>query len=117
MLSGNNGSGLQTKKSIKQGGTDNPYLWNLVLRSIAAPLVQSWETLGYGIILENGARVTHFLWSDNLYLVGASLERTHAMAQSSSVALNRNGLSWKPASLQHLGTNLEAVYPALTPCV
>eukprot|EP00973_Karenia_brevis_P042933 5943243-Karenia_brevis.AAC.1 len=82
-------------KLIKQGGMDAPFLWNLVLRRHLCELHRSWQQAGYGILLDDGTCVTHFLWSDNVYLVACTLQQLHVMAQELTDSLQSCGLQWK----------------------
>jgi len=92
-------------KCIRQGGKESTWLWNATMRRLVAPLHREWVTWGWGIDLPGFGCLTHLLWADNIYLVGANQAQCHSMAQMLTAALETAGLAWKPSSLAHLGSN------------
>ena len=72
---------IMYSKSIKQGGTDAPYLWNFVLRRLLVPLAISWQQRGYGITRDNGEVITHLVWADNLFVVSKTVDEAREMVQ------------------------------------
>eukprot|EP00959_Pyramimonas_sp_CCMP1952_P075983 1587975-Pyramimonas_sp.AAC.1 len=46
------GDEVRCKKSVRTGGKEEPMLFNIVLEAIWGSVIQTWDTLGYGVRLE-----------------------------------------------------------------
>jgi len=87
-------------RSIRQGGVEAPWQWNVTMRHLLALLVPSWERRGLGIKVPYVNCLTHFVWADNLYFLASSLVNLQVMMQEFTDLLVHAKLSWKSGSLQ-----------------
>ena len=87
-------------RSIRQGGVEGPWQWNVVMRRLLALLVPSWERRKLGIKIPYVASLTHFVWADNLYFLASSVGDLQTMMQEFTDLLVHPNLSWKGGSRQ-----------------
>jgi len=87
-------------RSIRQGGVEAPWQWNVVMRHLLALLVPSWEGRGLGIKVPYVHCLTHFVWADNIYFLASSLVNLQTMMQEFTDLLVHARLAWKSGSLQ-----------------
>ena len=82
------------QKTGIQGGVRTPDQFNAVLESALKTTVQAWQELGWGILLDNGFRLTHLIWADNAFLFESDIRRASDMAKMVTEALASFNLFW-----------------------
>ena len=94
---------LKWSGALRQGGRDGPFGFNVFLRWLFHTLHEGWtsEARGWGILLE-GRVVTHIVWSDNIFLLGATREQLRGMIQETTNVLNSHGMAWKTSECYFL---------------
>jgi len=101
--------GLETpiafSRSVRQGGVESAWEWNLPMRMILDQLLDQWLGAGIGIDLPGIGLVNHLLWADNVYFLAHSRKDLKVMLTDFSQKLYKLGLFWKLTSLEFLHTN------------
>eukprot|EP00973_Karenia_brevis_P078979 10961462-Karenia_brevis.AAC.1 len=91
-------------RSVRQGGVESAWQWNLPMRMVLDRLVDSWAQRHLGIELPGVGLVNHLLWADNVYFLAHSREGLQTMIAEFSSSLYELGLRWKPSSLEFVHT-------------
>ena len=70
-------TGIPFDRTIKQGGKQRPFIFDVVMKKIFVALQKKWHDEGRGVILRRShdpiemRKVSHFIIADNCYLVAA----------------------------------------------
>ncbi len=91
-------------RSVRQGGIESTWEWNLVVRRILDSCVDRWKGQNFGLESPALGKTTHVVWADNLYFLGHSIDQVIHMAQDFTDRLVELKMRWKPSSLQFLTT-------------
>ena len=62
-----------------QGGVRTPDQFNAIIETALARPVQIWQERAWGIQLDNGFRLTHLVWCDNIFLFETDVKRAGEM--------------------------------------
>ena len=89
---------------IRQGGSESPWLWNLVMRYVMVRVSALWGP-DAGVKVDT-TNLTHMLWADNIWLFAHSLADLAQMSQCLTDVLDSACLFWKPSSLKAMGPRL-----------
>ena len=100
MLHGVRSKTFPFTRSVRQGGVESTFEWNLVVRRMLDSCYDRWQAAGYGVRLPVVGLINHVVWADNLYFIGHSIEHVVAMAQDITDCLLSLRMRWKPSSLQ-----------------
>ena len=95
-------SAVPLEKAGIQGGVRTPDQFNAMIEHALYKLAQIWQERRWGIELDNGFRLTHLVWCDNIFLFETDLARAEKMMIVLTQVLSMCGLFWKPSSLQVL---------------
>ena len=87
-------------RSVRQGGVESPWEWNVVMRHSLAVLAPSCEQRGFGIDIPYVRKLSHAVWADNCYFISTQLEHVSMMMQEFTDMLVAAGMWWKEGSLQ-----------------
>jgi len=82
----------------KQGGVTTPTLWRLYLHAAIGRRLAELQDQGVGFkFWHNGKRmcVNHFIYADDVWLLGGDVETLKFLAQEASTGLHQRGLKWK----------------------
>ena len=90
------------QKAGIQGGVCTPDQFNAVMEHALYKPVQWWQERKWGIILDDGHRLTHLVWCDNIFLFETDVVRASIMMRMVTETLSEHSLFWKPSSLQVL---------------
>eukprot|EP00959_Pyramimonas_sp_CCMP1952_P430107 9008355-Pyramimonas_sp.AAC.1 len=94
-------------RSEKQGSTDATRKFNATISRCMVLAIRACEANDLGIVVE-GARFTHVLWCDNVYLLARDWEILRKMTNILSTELQTSGLYWKPSSLEYMTSSPNA---------
>ena len=94
-------SGIPFDKSIKQGGTESPCLFNLMMRNVSRDQQDEWKRMRMGVKIRNSVgrqeedRVSHMIFADNGYFFAESREQIIKMIEDATEELKKKRLDRK----------------------
>ena len=94
-------------KSLRQGGVDSPWCWNLAVRAGLDMQAVVWVDKGIKLVGIGVAPIVS--WADNLYFPAHTAAEALELLADFSKAPQTFGLLWKPSSLEILtsGSTIE----------
>ena len=91
---------VELRKGGKQGGSETPTFWNVVLDHVMGPVVFERIKHRCGVDLGDGqGPISHLVWADDAFWFSADWEEFARMAQELTHPMNDGGLKWKQFSL------------------
>ena len=83
---------------------ESTLLWNETIRAAVGQLVDTWRERrsGFGILGgddEGVDIISHFVWADNVYILGKSLAELQQMVGEMIEAIGKVGFYWKKGRL------------------
>lgn len=86
------------ENSIRQGGVESPWCFNLVIRIIYHEQRDDMTLSGTSAPLLG--RVPMLGWADNLLFLGDSIAAVQKSLDAFTIGMHNKGMQWKPSSMQ-----------------
>ena len=97
-INGIQGNPVEYERSVRQGCTGSPFVWNCILRHVFAQAESTIQTSGHqdlGIWLAGHGRVWWLAWADNILILSETLQGGQILMTALSDAFGKLNLHWK----------------------
>ena len=94
---------VQKERAGRTGGKAMPRWWALMAAEVVEEVRGKWEKEGKGLWLR-GDRWDYADYVDNFYITAGTPQEARSMLQDLAEAWDRAGMSFKPSSLEWMGT-------------
>ena len=62
-------------------------------------VTSAWHAADYGVRVSERIRLTHLIWSDNVYFIAKSVSELMAMIKTITEVMSHYGIQWKKDSV------------------
>ena len=73
------GDAVPLEKAGIQGGVRTPDIFNAIVEDTLHMPVQIWQERSWGILLDDGSRLSHLAWCDNIFVFETDPKRAGIM--------------------------------------
>lgn len=88
------------ERSIRQGGVESPWCFNLIVRTIYSKCGSAMRSCGASVPLLG--QVSLLGWADNLLFIGESVKDVQLALDTFTAGMFSMGMRWKPSSMQYM---------------